>query len=737
MLNKHLPRMILSLLITALLVLHTLGAVPLNMLDRLEAWSYDTRLLLTMPHEPDPRIVIIDIDEASLKEIGRWPWGRDQIARLTTSLFEHYHVAATGFDVVFAEADKSSGLASLEHLAATQFKQDKQFIHAVDVARPVLDYDARFAKAMGLGPVVLGYYFTPYPQISGLLPKPVFSADVMAELDRDFTHNQGYGANIPKLQQAAVAGGYFNMTADFDGVVRRMPMLSVYQGAVYEPLSLATLRAALSLPLKLQYANDLKSFQGSHHLELLADDMPVPLDGYGAALVPYRAYPGYTYLSAADVMEGRAPADLLENAIALVGTTAPGLLDLRVTPLAQSYPGVEIHANLISGILDNSIRYQPGFAHNLQLVLLVILGVGLAWILPRLTPLRGAMLGLTLTLVYIGANAWAWQHNWVLSVAPELVLIIGLMVLNMAWGFFAESRAKRQITGLFGQYVPPELVDEMSHDPSKFNMHSESKELSILFSDVRGFTTISESLTPQQLSDLLNEFLTSMTTVIHGYQGTIDKYMGDCIMAFWGAPLDNPQHARDAVLAGMAMQAALTELNVTFAARGWPQLHVGVGVNTGRVSVGNMGSKFRMAYTVMGDVVNLASRLEGITKQYAVPMVVGEATRAALPDMVFVELDLVRVKGKNLPVTIYEPLGLRTDVAAELIEFTSLFESVLVDYRAQNWEAAEKKLGALIQKAETISAPTQLYHIYIERIAYLRQHPPAAEWDGVWVFESK
>ncbi|MDR3392825.1 MAG: adenylate/guanylate cyclase domain-containing protein [Sulfuriferula sp.] len=735
--KQHLPRMILSLLITALLVLHSLGVMPLNLLDRMEAWSYDTRLLLSMSHEKDPRVVIIDIDEASLKRVGQWPWGRDQMARLTTALFEHYHVAAAGFDVVFAEPDGRSGLATLEHLATTQFRQDPQFSRVIDMARPLLDYDAIFAKSLSAGPVVLGYYFTPYPQTSGTLPSPVFTDATLHGLDRNFLHNQGYGANIARLQQAATDSGYFNMSSDFDGVTRRMPMLAEYGGAVYEALSLATLRAALSLPLSLHYAADMAGWSGSRHLELRADDMSVPLDAHGAALVPYRAYPGYTYLSAADVMAGLAPANLLENAIALVGTTAPGLLDLRVTPVAENYPGVEIHANLISGILDGTIHYQPGFAGKLELVLLVTLGIVLAWILPRLTPLRGALLGISLTAAYIGANAWAWQHNWVLGFAPVVTLVIGLMVLNMAWGFFAETRAKRQITGLFGQYVPPELVDEMSHDPSRFNMRSESRELSILFSDVRSFTTVSESLTPQQLSDLLNEFLTVMTTVIHGYHGTIDKYMGDCIMAFWGAPLDNPQHARDAVLAGLAMQAALTELNIDFAARGLPQLHVGVGVNTGRVSVGNMGSKFRMAYTVMGDAVNLASRLEGITKQYAVPMVVGEATRDALPEMAFVELDLVRVKGKMQPVTIFQPLGLSSEIDAALLELANRFTAMLVDYRSQQWDAAETTLHALILQASAIAAPTQLYQIYLERIAHLRQYPPAADWDGVWVFETK
>jgi adenylate cyclase len=405
---------------------------------------------------------------------------------------------------------------------------------------------------------------------------------------------------------------------------------------------------------------------------------------------------------------------------------------LRVTPLAKSYPGVEIHANLISGMLDNTIRYTPTWAADAQTAAVLVLGILLALLLPRLTPLRGALFSLALLTLLLAGNYWAWQQLWVLPLATLGVLIVGLMLLNMAWGFFAETRARRQITGLFGQYVPPELVDEMSQDPSRFNMRSESKALSILFSDVRGFTSISERLSPQQLSDLLNEFLGAMTRVIHQHHGTIDKYMGDCIMAFWGAPMDNPQHARDAVLAGMDMQAALTELNKTFVAKGWPELHVGVGINTGVVSVGNMGSQFRMAYTVMGDVVNLASRLEGITKFYAAPVAVGEDTRAALPDMAFIELDRVRVKGKDTPVAIFQPLGLTAKVDAATLTHAQQFADALAAYRAQQWNQAEAILHELSR-----SQPTRLYALYLERIAYLRVNSPADAWDGVWVYESK
>ena len=733
LIGKRVLRVLVSLVVTTVLILHSAGIVRLGMLDRLDAWSYDARLLMTMPHEVDPRVVIIDIDEASLKEIGRWPWGRDQMARLTQSLFSHYQVAAVGFDVVFAEPDTSSGLVTLTQLADAQFRKDNEFQHVLAHLRPTLDYDARFAQALGLGPVVLGYYFTPYVQALGKLPLPVFP--VHQSHNWQLPQAQGYSANLARLQQSATSAGYFNMTADFDGVTRRMPMLTTFQGADYQSLSLASLQAAMGTHLQVKRVAEIPF--NTHHFALAADDMLIPVDNLGAALVPYRAYPGYVYLSAADVMAGRAPASLLENTIALVGTTAPGLLDLRVTPVAQNYPGVEIHANLITGILDGTLRYQPGYAHSVEIVLLTVLGVMLAWVLPKLSPLRGALLSLSLAAVYVAVVAWAWQQNIVLNITPVVVLILGLMILNMAWGYFAESLAKRQITGLFGQYVPPELVDEMSHDPSKFNMHSESKDLSILFSDVRGFTTISEALTPQQLSDLLNAFLSSMTAIIHAHHGTIDKYMGDCIMAFWGAPLDNPLHARDAVLAGLAMQAELIKLNQTFVERGWPQLHVGVGVNTGRVSVGNMGSQFRMAYTVMGDAVNLASRLEGITKQYDVPMVVGAETYTALPDMVFVELDWVRVKGKLKPVTIYQPLGLRAEITPELLALADEFAPVLVDYRAQRWDAAEAQLYALIARAQAAHAPVGLYQIYVERIAYFRTHPPAADWDGVWVFESK
>jgi adenylate cyclase len=303
----------------------------------------------------------------------------------------------------------------------------------------------------------------------------------------------------------------------------------------------------------------------------------------------------------------------------------------------------------------------------------------------------------------------------------------------MAYGFFVEARGKRQITGLFGQYVPPELVDEMAKDPEQFSMEGESREMTVLFTDVRGFTTISEGLEPKALSLLMNEFLTPLTEVIYRHRGTIDKYIGDCIMAFWGAPLADPLHARNAIVAALEMQRTLKSLQPHFRAQNWPEVQIGVGLNTGRMSVGNMGSRIRLAYTVMGDAVNLASRLESITKEYGTDIIVGENTKDAVSDIVFREIDRVRVKGKDQAVTIFEPVGIEGEVAQARLDELTAFHRALQVYRSQDWDSAEKAFIDL-QKTES---ERKLCHTFLQRIAFLRQNPPASDWDGAFTFETK
>lgn len=741
--KKHAARIVLGLVILAFFLVHAAGITRFGFIERLEAFAYDARLLLTMPRTVDPRVVVVDIDEKSLAEEGRWPWRRDRVADLVAKLFDHYHISVLGFDVVFAERDESSGLGILRGLEQGELRGDAQFHNAIESLAPKLEYDRLLAEQLKGRPVILGFYFTNLVADGtdgvaiGAIPKPVLPAGTFGSRTIRFTSFPGFGGNLPELQAAAAGGGHFTPATDVDGVHRSVPMLAEYKGAYYEPLAMAVTRLLLQSPdVKPGYPADsvfTKGYPGLEWLEI--GPLRVPVDEQVRALVPYRGPErSFPYVSATDVLRERVPPEILKGRVVLVGTTAPGLQDLRSTPVAPLYPGVEIHANLIAGMLDGNIKQKPPYVLGAEVVLLTLIGLALAIGLPFLNPLRATVA----TVVVLGAvfalNLAVWNGgNLVLPLASGILLTAALYALNMSYGYFVESRAKRKITSRFGQYVPPEIADEMSRNPDQFSMEGESRELSVLFSDVRGFTTISEGLDPKALSQLMNAYLTPMTQVIYAQRGTIDKYMGDAIMAFWGAPIDDREHARHAVLAGMEMQRRLAALEPEFAARGWPPLKIGVGVNSGRMSVGNMGSEVRVAYTVMGDAVNLASRLESITKRYGVGMIVGESTRALVPDVVYRELDRVRVKGKEAPVAIFEPIGMQNEVPKDVLDRLKLFQQVLKLYRAQDWDQAELQLLNL----QRMEPGVVLYKAYLERIAHFRAAPPPAGWDGVYDFDSK
>jgi adenylate cyclase len=711
----------------------------LNFIDQLSAALYDYRLKLTMPNTLDERIVILDIDEKSLKEEGRWPWSRDRLGALLDKLFDNYGIAVVGFDVVFAEKDSSSGLGILQELGKNQLKNDDYFQTILTKIQPQLEYDALFASKIKNRKVVLGYFLANQKDkgSSGTLPLPTFSADAFQDRPIKFTSWNSYGANLIQLQKAAASAGHFNPMIEADGVVRRVPMLAEYNGAYYESLSIAMVRALLEKSALLPGFTENDNYAGLEWLELIADgvNLKIPVDQNVAAFVPYRGKKGsFRYISVSDVLHDRIELGQLKNKIVLIGTSALGLLDNRATPVAETFPGVEIHANMIAGILDQNLKHRPAYMTGVEVVWLLVIGISLSFLVPLLTPAKAVLTSLVMFAITLGMSLALWQYaNLFIPVANSLVMIALLFALDMSYGYFVESRTKRQITSLFGQYVPSEVVEEMSHHPDSVSMEGESREMTILFSDVRGFTSISEGLDPRELTLLMNEFLTPLSRVIYKHHGTIDKYMGDCIMAFWGAPLPDTNHARDALLAGIEMQATLASLQPHFKARGWPEIHVGVGINTGRVSVGNMGSEVRIAYTVMGDEVNLASRLEGITKQYGVGIIVGEHTRNIVTDFMFRELDHVRVKGKEQPVAIYQPIGMISEVSQAMQDEVALFHEVRQLYRSQNWQQAE----ALLQELQRRSPATKLYEIYAERVAYFRNSPPAADWDGVYTFQTK
>ncbi|MGE5468651.1 MAG: CHASE2 domain-containing protein, partial [Ignavibacteria bacterium] len=567
--RRHLPRFAIGLVLLALLLGHASRIYQIGLINRLDAIIYDAKVRLSMSHEVDERIVILDIDEKSLAEVGRWPWSRERMATLVKKLFERDGIRLLGFDVVFAEPDDSSGLKSLDALAKREFRDSQAFQATFRHMRPQLDYDARFAAALKGRPVVLGYYLSTDKKgiSSGTLPAPVLPAGTFEGRSIAFTRWTTYGANLPEFQRAAAGAGHFNPLVDFDGIARRVPLLAEYNGAHYESLSLAMTRALLGFPkVEPGFADDAgSSYGGLEWIDLKAAQgtLSIPVDENAAALIPYRGPQGsFRYISAVDVLRDRVKPEELAGKIVLVGTTAPGLMDLRATPVGSAYAGVEIHANLIAGFLDGAIKYKPPYVLGADVLLTLLIGATLVFLLPLLSPLRATLAMLTVLTFALGVNLGFWyEENTVLPLAGSLILIAALYAMNMSWGYFAESRTKRQFTELFGQYVPPELVDEMAKNPESYSMEGRKAELTVLFSDVRGFTTISEGLQPDQLATLMNLYLGAMTKVIRGHRGTLDKYIGDAIMAFWGAPVDDPQHARQAVTTALEMQQALGWLN--------------------------------------------------------------------------------------------------------------------------------------------------------------------------------
>ena len=724
-----------------LFVGHAGNLYNIGLITRLDNIIYDTRLVLTMPGGVDPRVVILDIDERSLDKnaLGRWPWRRDKLSLLLRKLFDEYGIVIVGFDVVFAEPDESSGLPVLDKLAKGKLRDMQQFKSALNGLRPELDYDGIFSKTLKGRPVVLGYYFNSEEGAvqSGAIPKPVLPEGTFHGRNISFTTWRGFGGNLPEFQVNAANAGHFNPLVDADGVSRRVPMLAEFNGAYYEALSLAIVRVLAGYPkVEPGFASERFSSDGYSGLEWLkAGPVTIPVDENASAFIPYRGKRGsFKYISLADVYFDKVPKDELKGKIALIGTSAPGLLDLRSTPVGSVFPGVEIHANMIAAMLDSDFKQKPAYIVGAEVILLLLGGITLAMLVPLLSPLKATLVSLLAILLISGLNVMVWTAGGiVLPLASSLLMITALFAMNMSWGYFVESRSKRQFTELFGQYVPPELVDKMAQDPEKYSMEGKSEELTVLFSDIVGFTSISESLEPKELSQFINDYLTAMSLVIRSNRGTLDKYIGDAIMAFWGAPVEDPEHARQAVISAMAMQTELDKLREQMLARGWPDIRIGVGVNTGNMRVGDMGSKLRKAYTVMGDAVNLGSRLEGLTRVYGVGIIVGPNTRQTVKDIVFRELDRVKVKGKDEPVDIFEPVGIDGQVDKKVLDELNLWHKALRAYRAQNWDEAETDLFDL-QRGWPES---KLYQLYFERIKQCRDDPPGPNWDGVTAFKTK
>jgi adenylate cyclase len=748
MLRKYGARWALGLALTLAAVLQTWGWFESDSIQRMDGFLSGLRMRIEAP-VLDRRIVIVDIDEKSLALVGRFPWSRDIQARLVSQLTGHYRVGAVGFDIAFPEPDTSSGYDVLDRLAHTELDAVPGLKKQLAALQPSMDYDGLFAAALEGQPVVLGYSVTG-KQKKGVLPAPAFTVASLNGRALAAYGASGYEANIARLQQAARGAGIFTALTDADGVIRSSVLLHKIGDGYYPSLSLATaavfLKARAIAPHYTGTVDTLSAAElDNGGLDKLVMFVPggqigIPVGAGLATTVQFRGRGGpdggaFRYVSAVDVLTGAVAPELLAGTVALVGTTAPGINDIRVTPVNAEYPGVEVHANLVKSILDGRFKARPDYADAIEFFELLALGVGLSIALAVLAPLEAILLSALAACAAVLFNVYLYrQLDAVVDGAAILLLILALFVLNVAWGYLFEVRKGQALVARFGEYLAPELVAEMARDPQKYTMDGESRELTVLFVDVRGFTGISERLTPKALREYINLYLTAMSEDIRdSHRGTLDKYIGDAVMAFWGAPVAFADHAGRAVATALLMQASAGRLNQDFVARGWPPLAIGIGLNSGLMHVGDMGSKIRRAYTVMGDAVNLAARLEGATKVYGVGIVVGAATRAAAPGFVYRELDLVRVKGKSEPVAIFEAVGQAGMVAQATLADIAVWDRALALLRAQQWALAE----ALILPLQAADPACRLYSLYLERIALHRRHPPGPGWDGVTSFDTK
>lgn len=709
----------------------TTGQEPVRTLrERLEYLSYDLRLNLGLAATPtaNDAILILNIDERSLQQEGRWPWPRRRLAQLIDSLRDA-GAAVVAFDLVMSEPERSAA-DTLEALIAQQADAAAagRYDALLALAR-ARDGDRQLARALTGMDTVLGYVLhTARADSSGILPAP---APLTGETDALFAVPElpTHTANLPLLQQAAGHGGFITVMPDADGVIRRVPLLVRHRGELYPSLALEAARVYLfAREIGIDTA-EVGSGRVVEHLSL-ARDQRIHTDAGAQVLVPYAGPAGsFDYLSAADLLAGDFDPARVENRIVLVGATALALADVKPTPVQNVYPGVEIHASILAGLLAGYFPYQPDWASGANVFIIIGVGSLLALVLPFLGPVWILLISALVLSGFIAGNFWLWtEHRLALATTTPTLAIAAIMLFNLSYGFLGEARRRRQLKGMFGQYVPPQLVEEMSRNPRQYHAEGESREMSVLFADIRNFTTISESLGAGELKDLLNRFFTPMTETIFHHRGTIDKYVGDMIMAFWGAPLHDARHAGHAIEGALGMLAAADRLREQFLAEGLPEINIGIGINSGVMNVGDMGSQYRRAYTVLGDAVNLASRLEGVTKYYGVRLVVGERTRELAPDFVYRTLDRVRVKGKRQGVTVHEPLCAQTELTPEMHAWLQRHDAALAAFWNQDWETAEGGFHGLAAERPQ----DRLYGLYLERIEQLRRRELPPDWDGVF-----
>lgn len=733
--SRRFPILIgLLLLIFAIWVqISSIGTLQ-HYIYRLESLAYDIQLrtkLLTHPVPFKTSVAIIDIDDKSLSQEGRWPWSRAKLANLVTQA-QQAGAVIIAFDMIFPE--KESNIVETILDALTQNKLNIPTIEdALNKVKPLFDADERFAQALRASDTEMGMSFSAHQQAVNTLRPPLITLTQSQEKMLGFIVATGYISNIPVIQNAVKTTGFVNVFADEDGVIRSVPLLIRYKDNLYPSLALDAVRLFLLTQVNL----DTKPYGSKLRLEgITVGEHSIPTDSQARVIIPFRGKSfTFPYYSATDVLRNKIPADALAGKIVFIGTSATGLGDLPPTSVESSFPGVEIQATIADGILSDNFSYKPAWAQGAEVLLTILLGLFVIFIFPHLGAWLLFIMIILIPMVLIFISNWLWENSGlIISVFIPLLFSLILAIINMVYGYLFETRRREQLKEMFGQYVPEKHIDEMlSKSASTYALYGEDREMTVLFADIQNFTGISERFSATQIKELLNDFFTPMTEIIFKHTGTIDKYVGDLIMAFWGAPLQDKQHAFNALSAALDMQTKLIELHSTLVSHGWPEIHVGIGLNSGPMSVGDMGSKFRRNYTVLGDAVNLASRVESLTRYYDLKILVTEFTKQDQNDFIFREVDRVRVKGKEKAVTIYELICRASEVTEEIKKEISVHEIALHYYYTQEWSKAKTLFAELAELHPTV----KLYHLYLDRITQFEHNPPSADWDGVFTLSEK
>lgn len=716
--------------VTLLLCLCVLRLWP-SATDILKTPLFDGYQRLHPRPTTEPPVAVVDIDEASIAELGQWPWSRQVIAKMVERLHA-LDAAAIGFDIVFSEPDRLSLSRAVEALQ----KEGASVTLPADPDR--LDSDAALARALSTANASVGLALT--DETRQALPPAKAAFSFGGSNPRLYLPQFSSAVrNLDILHDAAAGAGFFSFSASRDNVIRTMPLVSAAGDTLFPALSIETLRLAQGASGFILRGNDASGESGGRHpglVEMRVGALTVPTMPDGRLRIYYSGLADMTVISAADLLSNHlspAQTQALSGRIVLIGTSAIGLRDIVATPLAAAVPGVNVHAEIIDQIVAGVFLQEPDWAAGVALLAGFAAGILLIFIASRSGAGVSTLAFLVLSSALAALSWLAFARAQILidpvgAVATLLVIFLVLTPLRLALA----NREKQFVKNAFGRYLAPSLVDRLAKEPQALQLGGETRPLTVLFSDIRGFTTLSEGMDPQTLTGLINNVLTPLTDVLLAREATIDKYIGDAIMAFWNAPLDIDQHEEKACRAALDMVKALNHLNQT---RQEP-IRIGIGLNSGTACVGNLGSVQRFSYSALGDSVNLASRIESLTKYYGVTIAVSEFTQQAVPHFAFLEIDFVRVKGRTAPVRLYALLG--DETTAESAAFASLKAqhlNMLALYRQGAFAAAQQALSALRQASS--DEMSGLYDLYYERLTVLMADPPGDAWDGVYTARSK